>query len=215
MFPYIAICYSVAVTAKWSSLHFQILNATMWTPLCGSVLWGSGIFEALRTTVQSSMSTWCSPMRRCVSYVPHHYNLFFYKAAVRYMSEKCMYKTNTGEHTILLMVADNSRWVGTIPGVRFERPLRLPLWHNLQRVRKETPFLVADLEVCPAPLPVMASGGDRGKRPRGGGSSHDGRQPPSCRARMDAAPGQASSLARWCFTLHWRFCGPTSYRNVV
>jgi hypothetical protein len=90
-----------------SDLKHHDVNA----PLCGSVLWGSGIFEALRTTVQSNMSTWCSPTRRCVFYVSHRYNLFCYKATIRYMSEKCMYKTNTSEHTILSIVADNSRWL--------------------------------------------------------------------------------------------------------
>jgi hypothetical protein len=57
------------------------------------------------------------------------------------------------------------------------------------------PFLPANIEACPTLLLMMASGGDRGKRPWGGGPNHVGRQLPSCRARTDVAPGQASSSA--------------------
>jgi hypothetical protein len=32
-------------------------------------------------------------------------------------------------------------------------------------LEKISPFLTADLEACPAPLPVMASGGDNNKHP--------------------------------------------------
>jgi hypothetical protein len=42
------------------------------------------------------------------------------------------------------------------------------------------PFLTADLEAHLAPLHMMASGGDRGKRPWGGSPNHDGHQPLSC-----------------------------------
>jgi hypothetical protein len=61
------------------------------------------------------------------------------------------------------------------------------------------PFLDTDLEARPAPLPLMDSDRDPNKRPWGGGPSHDGRQPPSRRARIGAAPGRASSLTRWGF----------------
>jgi hypothetical protein len=58
------------------------------------------------------------------------------------------------------------------------------------------PFLTADLEARPTLLLMMASGGDRDKHPWGGTPSHDGRQLPSHRERVDAAPDQASSLTR-------------------
>jgi hypothetical protein len=85
---------------------------------------------------------------------------------------------------------------------------------NLQWVGTKIPFLTADLEARAAPLPVMFSGGDRGKHPRGGGSSHDGRQPLSRRARMDTAPSRASSLPRWGFTLCWRLPVLASYHSI-
>jgi hypothetical protein len=63
------------------------------------------------------------------------------------------------------------------------------------------PFLAADLEACPTPLPMMASGGDHNKRPCGG-SPHCGCcQPSSHRARTDASSSRASPLVRWVFTL--------------
>jgi hypothetical protein len=46
-----------------------------------------------------------------------------------------------------------------------------PCYFNLQRVRTKTPFLAADLEAHPAPLPMMSSGGDHGKHPWAGAST--------------------------------------------
>jgi hypothetical protein len=62
------------------------------------------------------------------------------------------------------------------------------------------PFLVSDLEGCPAPLLVMAKDGNRGKRPWSEGSSHDGRQSPSHQLQMDTGPDQALSSTRWGFS---------------
>jgi hypothetical protein len=53
-------------------------------------------------------------------------------------------------------------------------------------------ILAADNEARPTLLLMMASGRDHGKHPWGGGPSHDDRQLPSCRVRMEAALGQAS-----------------------
>jgi hypothetical protein len=55
--------------------------------------------------------------------------------------------------------------------------------------------------------PVMASGGDHGKCPCGGSPYHNGCQPPSHRARMDASSSRASPLVRWGFTLCRRLHG--------
>jgi hypothetical protein len=46
------------------------------------------------------------------------------------------------------------------------------------------PFLATNIEARPALLHVMDIDGADSKRPWGGGPSHDGRQPPSRRARM-------------------------------
>jgi hypothetical protein len=67
---------------------------------------------------------------------------------------------------------------------------------SLQCAGNKTHFLATDIETRPALLPVMASGGDRGKHPWGGDPSHDGHQPSSHRARIDPAPRRASSSAR-------------------
>jgi hypothetical protein len=73
------------------------------------------------------------------------------------------------------------------------------------------PLLATDLEAFPAPLPMMASGGERGKHPQGGGHSHDGHQPPSHRARMDVATGSTSLLTTWGFTLCCWLVGPSCH----
>jgi hypothetical protein len=69
----------------------------------------------------------------------------------------------------------------TIPGVDLEWPLRFLLWYKWRGARcqsppplaisifselvKEIPFLATDLEVRPAPFPMMASDRDCSKRP--------------------------------------------------
>jgi hypothetical protein len=55
------------------------------------------------------------------------------------------------------------------------------------------------------------------KRNWGGAPSHDGCQPLSCRAKVDAAPGWASSSSRWGFTTPRWFprlssCGGADFR---
>jgi hypothetical protein len=76
----------------------------------------------------------------------------------------------------------------------------LPCYFNIQRVGAKMPFLAADLEACPAPSTMMASGGDNGKHPWGGAPGHDGHQSPSHRVRMDVATDWASLSTRWGFT---------------
>jgi hypothetical protein len=54
-------------------------------------------------------------------------------------------------------------------------PNSSPGYSSFQRARTETFFLATDLEARPSPLPVMDSGGNRGKRLWGEIPSHDGR----------------------------------------
>jgi hypothetical protein len=68
---------------------------------------------------------------------------------------------------------------------------------------QKSPFLTADLDARPAPLPAMASGGDHIMHPFGGSLHPNGHQPPSYRARIDASSSRALPLTRWGFTL-WR-----------
>jgi hypothetical protein len=75
-------------------------------------------------------------------------------------------------------------------------------------------FLASDVEARPAPLLVMASCGGHGKGPWGGRPSHDGHQPSSHYARMDAALDWASSSARWGFTPYWWLSGLSSCRGA-
>jgi hypothetical protein len=82
-----------------------------------------------------------------------------------------------------------------------EMPNSSPCYSNLQRPRTETTFLIADLEACPAPLHVMASDQNCGKRPWCGNPNRDGCQLLSHRARMNVAPSRASPSTRWGFTL--------------
>jgi hypothetical protein len=56
----------------------------------------------------------------------------------------------------------------------------------------------------PAPLPIMATGGEPDKHPWHGDPSHDSHQPPFRRAKKDIAPGRASSSTQWGFTLRRR-----------
>jgi hypothetical protein len=60
----------------------------------------------------------------------------------------------------------------------------------------------------------MASGGDHGERLWGEDPSHDGRQSLSHRARMDAAPGWASSSTWWGFVVLRWLLGLASCRGV-
>jgi hypothetical protein len=91
-----------------------------------------------------------------------------------------------------------------------EVPNCSPCYFNPQK----SPFLTADLEARPAPLPVMASGGDHDKHPCGGSPCHDGRQLLSHRAWIDASSSQASPWVRWGFTLCRCLPGLASCRDV-
>jgi hypothetical protein len=59
-------------------------------------------------------------------------------------------------------------------GARCRTPLSC--YFNLQQVGAETFVLTTDIEARPAPLLMMASGGDHDKRPWSGGPNHDGHQ---------------------------------------
>jgi hypothetical protein len=64
---------------------------------------------------------------------------------------------------------------------------------------QKLPFLAADLEPRPAPLLVMASGGEQGKHPWGGSPSRDDRRPTDQgRTPLSVEHHQWSS---WVFTL--------------
>jgi hypothetical protein len=71
-----------------------------------------------------------------------------------------------------------------------------PALLTFDELRQKSSFLATDLETCPAPLPMMASGGDHSNRPSGGSPRHDGHQPSFRRARMDASSSQTSPSVR-------------------
>jgi hypothetical protein len=79
---------------------------------------------------------------------------------------------------------------------------------------QKLPFLTADLETLSTPLPVLASEGDHDKHPCGGSPHHDGRQPSSHRAWMNASYSQASPSVRWIFTLCQRLPRLPSCHNA-
>jgi hypothetical protein len=66
---------------------------------------------------------------------------------------------------------------------------------------QESPFLTTDLEACPAPLPMVASGGDHDKRYYSGSPRHNCHQLSSRRARTHASSPRALPSVGYVFNL--------------